>query len=225
MAGIGQAMAPGSPMTDRGRPIGHPAPAAPIGADRGASAPAPMAADDGDMPNVSPEEQAQYDQFVGNGRRLIYDDASANGIDADVLASLRATGDPVQDLAMTAASVVTGLIENASAAGRRIDPDIAYHGGVELLEDLADLAEAAGVHDFAEKDLEAAMYRAMDIVLKNDPGAMVDRDGAGQEFDALARDNRGGTLAQTMPALARAIDDTRRRTDGGRADGVEGRRR
>jgi hypothetical protein len=220
MAGIGQAMAGPAGVADR---IADRTPGGSARAAEATAAPRPTMpqgtgspdshwpADDGpdETPNVSPEEQAQYDAFVGNGRRLVYDDRSANGVNPDILASLRATDDPVQDLAVTAASLVTGLIENAAAAGRRIDPDIAFHGGVELLEDLADLADAARIHDFREKELEAAMYRAMDIVLKNNPGAMVDQVGAERQFGDLMRQDRAGTLAQAMPALAGAIGKPR----------------
>lgn len=150
--------------------------------------------------NVSPEEQAEYTEFVTNGMEIIYP-GDTKQVAPAILQSLNASGDPVQDLAMTTASVIAGLIESAGKAGHKPDPNIIYQGGVELLENLADIAEAAGIHDYQPKELESAMYNAADQIIRTNPGGIVDQAGAEQEFQQLVAADRNGGLEQAMPQI------------------------
>ena len=46
----------------------------------GAALQQPQATDEGPTPNVSPEEQAQYDQFVANAQLLMFDKQTRPGV-------------------------------------------------------------------------------------------------------------------------------------------------
>jgi len=116
--------------------------------------------------NVSPEEQAEKDQFVGNAFTVIYDKKTL----PLVLQRLRGVGmnrrhgsDPIEGLAQTTVLIVGQLQDSAQRAGKTITSDILLHGGKEILEELADMAGNAGIHDYAEAEIEGAFYRAMDL--------------------------------------------------------------
>src|SRR5690625_2194710 len=99
-----------------------------------AQAEPPASSPDEEEPNVSPAEQAQYDHFVEHALSLIYDERSL----PQVIRSLGGHGDPIEGLATTAIMVITRLEDIAGGHGA-IDGDILFHGGVEIIEDLADL--------------------------------------------------------------------------------------
>jgi len=156
---------------------------------------------DDEQSNVSPEEQAAYDQFVSNGMEIIYPGEGEEKVAPSILESLQASGEPIQDLAMTAASLITGLIENAANAGHKLDPEIVYQGGVELIEQLADVAEAAKIHDYSDKEMESALYNAADQIIKTNPGGIIDQQAAGQDFEAIVEADRDGSLEQAVPQI------------------------
>ena len=137
---------------------GGPPPAA-----AGGPAPMPSAGqsppDMGGTDQASPEEQDAYDRFVGRAMQFIYGDAFDR-----VLKMLQAGDDPIDGLAVTAASIVSRVQDAAEQAGQKLSGDILLHGGAEIVADLAMIATKAGIHDFEQspKDFEAAWYRALD---------------------------------------------------------------
>lgn len=142
----------------QGAPPGRqPAAGAPTGQGgpglAGAAAPA-----DEEQPNVSPELQAQYDTFVRNGMEIMYSEQ----VMPKLLEAIRSVGDPVEGLGNAVATLVMRLDESAEQAGTEISGDVKLHGALELLEQMAELAEAAGVHEYAPEELEGAFYAAMD---------------------------------------------------------------
>ncbi len=122
----------------------------------GATAPTPEPTD-GERPNVSPEEQAIYDQFVDNALSAIYDDKSL----PQIIESLKGDGNPVDGLANTAVNVVVRVQDSAEQADQAISPDVVFNAGIEILEDLAELAATAGVHEFTAQEVEGATFQAM----------------------------------------------------------------
>ncbi len=145
---------------------------------------------------ASPEEQQQYDMFVNNAYQMLYDDKVLPG----VLKSLQGNGDPKEGLANTAAMVVMRVEESAKQNGREISPDVLYHGGTEILESLAETAEAAGLHEYSEDELEGALYRALDIY-REMKGGQLNRDAIQQDFAAIVQADQQGNLTDMLPQL------------------------
>lgn len=144
-------------------------------------------ADDGQQPNVSPEEQAQYDRFMDRAFRLIYDERTF----PTILERMRATPDPVEGLAAVTAMVVSRLKDSAEQAGVIIDPDVLFHGGTEILEDLASTAEKARIHAFTPDEVEAALYRALDIYRQTETQAgKLDRGAAQRDWQSIVQADR-----------------------------------
>lgn len=155
-----------------------------------------LAGDQGESTNVSPEEQAQYDQFVNKAFQVIYDQRAL----PKVLGMLGGHGDPKEGLARTAAAVVVRVEDAAAKAGTKVEPAVLYQGGIEILNDLANLADQAGVHKFTDDEIEGAVFRALDLYREARKGEL-DKGAIDQEFGQIVAANQQGTLDQMFPAL------------------------
>lgn len=160
-------------------------------------------ADEGQS-NVSPEEQEAYDTFVANGMQLM---SKGGKINEAVLKRLEGTGDPVDDLANATVMIVLTLVQSAQKAGAPIPDDVVFHGGVEIMEHLADLAEKAGIHDYDEKELEGSLYRALDYYREaGSEMGVVDKKALAGEFEQITQADREGRLDQILPGLPKGSD-------------------
>lgn len=158
---------------------------------------APDEGEDGEeQPNVTPEEQAQYDQFVDNAFSLIYDKRSL----PNVLKALDGDGNFVDGLAHTTVTIVARVLDSAKQAGQKISGDVVLHGGKEIMEDLADTAGKAGIHDYTQDEIDAAFLRAMDLARERFTQAGdVDTEALKTEFAAVIAADRQGRLEEFVP--------------------------
>jgi len=181
---------PGNQLNTRS---GTPPPPNPGPAPRGEAA---VSVDDAPA-NVTPEEQTQYEQFVDNGYSLIYDPKML----PQVLERLRSE-DPTEGLASTAALVVMALEDSAQQQGIELADGVKLHGGTEILEDLANLAREAGIHDYGEDEIEAALYQALDLDrgVRQEQGRL-EQDRYAQELEQLMAADQRGELEQMMPGV------------------------
>lgn len=151
-----------------------------------------------ETPNVTPEEQAQYDEFVNNAMSMIYDPK----VRTKILDSLRVTKQPMDDLANTAVMVVKGAVGSAEKAGQKISDDVLYHGGAEILQQLAEYADKAKIHTFTEDEMEGAWYKALDLYrqLGTNDGT-INPDALKGEFQQIVDADKAGTLDQIVPGV------------------------
>lgn len=119
------------------------------------------------MANATPQQQAQYEQFVKNGMRMIYGKKSVPAI----VKSLDGNGDPVAGLTNTVTSVVVRLAESAKKAGKPLPPEVVLYGAGELLEQLADFSEASGGHKYEEAQLKEIAQSMVDGLKQSQPQA------------------------------------------------------
>lgn len=152
---------------------------------------------EGERPNVTPEEQAQYDDFMDKLLQVAYNAKFF----PQVLDRIKGGSDPREGLASVTVAIVKRVADAAKQSGKPFSTDVVFNGGAELLEDLADTAGKAGVHDFSQDELEGALYRAMDIYreqggdLSQDPNIQAD-------FGQLMQADQAGALDQVVPGLA-----------------------
>lgn len=159
----------------------------------------PMAGDEqGEAPNVSPEEQAQYDQFMDQAFRLAYDKRTF----PTVMGRIAKAPDPVEGLAAATAMLVSRLKDGAARQSVPLSPDVLYHGGAALLEDLADTAAKAGIHDFTPDEVEGALYRCLDLYRSMEGGDPAGKQAVAQDWQALVQADRTGSLDQVLPGLS-----------------------
>jgi hypothetical protein len=207
MAGIGKAIAGDEePQAGQDPQAGQePGQAAPEGQQ-----------DDGDQANVSPEEQAAYDEFVTNGMKLIY---QGDHVAPAILGQLKGDwkgvedslgeipqeekpldpGNPIDDLSVATVSLVLALEASAANSGQKLDPAVIFHGGAELMEQLADIAQAANIHDFSEDEMTGAANRA--ALLYGVSSKSMDKQEALAEFDHFLK-TQGDQLGQSLGAAA-----------------------
>lgn len=150
------------------------------------------------QPNVSPEEQAQYDRFMERAFAVAYDAKAFPTI------MERLADDPVGGLAVSAVMVVQRVRSAAEQAGVSLSPDVLYHGGADLMADLADTAGKAGVHQFTPDEVEAALYQALDMHRDAEEEAgTLDRGAFAEDMQKLVVANETGEIDSAFPDLAR----------------------
>lgn len=164
--------------------------------------------------NVTPEEQAEYEQIMGNALKVIYpeggDDPSPN-----VLQALKGSENPVVNLANAAVIIVRGLRDSAekggevkrwneiAAQGDLADFDgILFHVGSDVTNELAELSEAAKIHDYSEEEAENAFYIALDMYREQAKEAgQIDEEGLKQGWAEVSKANEEGRLGELLPGV------------------------
>lgn len=164
--------------------------------------------------NVTPEEQAEYEQIMGNALKVIYpeggDDPSPN-----VLQALKGSDNPIVNLANAAVIIVRGLRDSAeksgeverwneiAAQGDLADFDgILFHVGSDVVNELAELSEAAKIHDYSEEEAENAFYIALDMYREQAKDAgQIDEEGLKQGWAEVSQANEEGRLGELLPGV------------------------
>lgn len=164
------------------------------------AAPAPSSADE-DETNVTPEEQEQYNQFVTNGMQLMYSEQSM----PQLIQTIKSGGTPVEGIANALATLVMRLEDSSGQQGAEISGDAKFHGASEILGQMAELAEQAGVPEFSEEDIESALYLALDIyrTTRQKQGKLPEGDIA-QDMQTLMQAEQQGRLDEILPGIQEA---------------------
>ena len=155
--------------------------------------------EEGDQPNVSPEEQAQYNLFVDNGLKLIFDKAAA----PKLLQRIKASESPSEGLASATVAIVTRLKDSAEQKGVKLDDAVLLHGGLELMENIAELSNAAKVHEFTPDEIEVAMYQALDQYGTRElERGTLDKEAVAQDFKTMMDADKAGKIDELIPGLS-----------------------
>lgn len=165
-----------------------------------------LVADPMGVQQASPEEQAQYDQFVQTAMQLIYDESIKDTL-IDMLDGAQGSdgGNPAEGLAMATVMVVGRVKQVAEQAGEQIDKVVLFHAGTEIMGQLADISRDAGIKDYGEdhQALQAAYFRAIDMYIDQARKAgEVDDAAAAQDLQRLLKADSDGQLEQIMMQLA-----------------------
>lgn len=164
--------------------------------------------DEGDS-NVSPEEQEQYSQFEQNYLKLIY--AEGGEVQPGILDALKAPpGAPegegeappphILALANTAVEITKTLDDSAREAGKPLSDAVLLEGGKSIVEELAEVAEAAGIHDYSEEEMTGAFATAMDMYRdKAIADGRTDEETLKGQFNELLTADQEGRLGEVLP--------------------------
>lgn len=148
--------------------------------------------------NVTPEEQADYDEFVTNGMKVMY---SKDRI-KKFLQSIEGGGNAVKGLANAVSILVMRLEDDAKNNGKEFSGDVMIHAAQELMEQMAELAEAAGIHTFTEEEMESAFYLALDRYRSTRQQAgTLPVDEIKQDVDELRVAEQQGRLEEIAPGI------------------------
>lgn len=184
--------------------------------------------EEGMAPNVSPEEQQQYDDFVLSGLALIYDEPPKGepqdggqpqgkgqvrpGIlklldndPSDLKGILNAKElDQFSPLVAIAAATVVVTVEiQKLAKGEDISDDVVLHGGAAILAELAEIWMRRNKQQLGEDDVHKALAMAADIYreVAADAG-LIDENALKDQFADLVKADKEGRLAEVSPDLA-----------------------
>lgn len=168
--------------------------------------------------NVSPEEQAQYTEFEENYMRLIYDGGKVR---PELLKALEAAKDggeqnmgdlqgnstspAVLTLAQTAVHIVGRIDDAAAEAQRPIADDVLFHGAVAVIEELAEVAEAADIYDYSQDEMNGALTVAVDMYReKAIETGRTDENTLTSEWDRLIAADKEGRADEVAPGIMEA---------------------
>lgn len=176
-----------------GMPQGNPGAPAPGGGPM-AGQPDPG----GESENVSPEEQAEYNEFVSNGMELIYDEQAM----PQILQNIEGDGNPIEGLANSLVMIVMRLDESAQEGGKEISGDVKFHGATELMEQMVELAEQAGIHEYSEEDMESSLLLAMDLYrdMSRERGTLPVEE-LSEDMNEIVQADEQGRLDEMVPGL------------------------
>lgn len=102
-------------------------------------------ADGASMPTE--DEQMDYDMIVTRALKQIHGKGMEN-----ILKMLGSGERPSQAVGQVVAGIVSTLKQSAADQGRKISDNTLQHAGVEIIEDLIELAEAKGVFTFESEE-------------------------------------------------------------------------
>lgn len=107
---------------------------------------------------ASPEEQEIYNRVVAMAILAIYDKKMM----PKTIEFIEKSDDPVEAVAEIVSQIGMRVYNKAKEKGHDIPGDIMLHAGQEIVEEVINLAEAAGVAEFTPQQAEAAFYAAAD---------------------------------------------------------------
>jgi hypothetical protein len=118
--------------------------------------------DSSEQPNVSPEEQKQYDEVVTAALSLVYD---PQGFPTTVKKLVDMGDRPAFAIGHTAAMLLKSVNESVKKSGAEISDDILFAAAQEIVSDLTDIAVGAGVISKEQGDSigEEAFYEGMKV--------------------------------------------------------------
>lgn len=161
-----------------------------------------------DESNVSPEEQALYEQTVRNGLTIIYPKGEEAAVAPSVIDTLKSSDNPIVNLASAAVSIVTYLRDSAKEAGQPLPDEILYHAGVALCEELAEVAEAEKIFDYSEEQIEQAFYQALDMYrVSGEQTGDVDSEQLKAGFETIRQADAEGRLGEVLPGIEERMGD------------------
>jgi hypothetical protein len=99
--------------------------------------------------NATEEEQLQYDMIVSRAIKMIHGKGQDN-----ILKTLGSSETPSQGIGQVTAQLITALSQSAKEGGMKISDDVLQNAGMEIIEELSELAENKGVYQYDSPEEE-----------------------------------------------------------------------
>ena len=111
---------------------------------------------------ASPEQQAQFDMLLGRARQIMGETAE------EWMQALKL--DPVATAVKFGTQTLRHLAQQSEQAGQPVDPAVLIHAGIQLVKDVAGIANEAGVvpDDKLESFLQDVMQQSIAEYLRMD---------------------------------------------------------
>ena len=108
-------------------------------------------------PEMDPEIQEQVDIFMANGLRMIHSEE----VSSNIVNSIVSSQDPLASIAKATVSVVNRLEESAAEKGVQLQQEALIAIGNQLMGNIIEMAEIAGVEELTEEERAKAFSLAV----------------------------------------------------------------
>ena len=124
---------------------------------------------------ASPEQQAQFDMLLGRARQIMGETAE------EWMEALKLN--PVTAAVQFGTQTLRHLAQQSEQAGQPVDPAVLIHAGIQLVKDVAGVANEAGVvpDDKLESFLQDVMQQSIGEYLRMDADEGVLQPGEGAQ--------------------------------------------
>lgn len=174
---------------------------APAQAAQSAPMPGPMGGEQPAARQATPEEQQQYNQFVGMSMTLLYSEKFM----PRAIEMLKSEKTTMEGVAKVAAQVAFRVYSDAKKRNIDMPASVVLHGGMELVQLVIELALAAQIPPMPPEEEQMAFYGAADKFRELlESNNMVDPEMMRQEQQELDAMHNDGRLAQVMGEIQRA---------------------
>lgn len=187
--------------------------------------------DDNETPNVSPEEQEAYEEFVDKAFELMYDGGQLSPkvkalLDNDPSDLIAILGEnealqqfsPQVAAAAAAAIVVLELVRQYGDS--RPDDSVIFHAGRAVVEDMCVIAEKISGNEFDQDSVNRTFAMACDLYRDAAADAgMVNEDELAAAFDEVVVADKEGRLGEVVPQLDTLNKLAAADAEGAQADG------
>lgn len=173
--------------------------------------------DDEGAPNVSPEEQQAYEDFVSSAMELIYEGGKVNPyilsiLDDDptdikeIFGEVLPLDEPTEDgttlweregpvIALAAAAVVVVLELVRKMGDERPDDTVLAHAASEIVADIADTSNQTGGHKYTDAEASEAYRKAADLWREAASAeGLIDLTQATEEFNQIVAADKAGAF-------------------------------
>ncbi len=110
---------------------------------------------------IDPKAQEQYDVFMANGINILHDEKVSDQIIDQVVKS----PDPIEAIARATVDLIMRLEQSATAEGIQIDNNVKTQAANQLMGEIMNLAEIAGMEPLSEEERYKAFSTAVSIYL------------------------------------------------------------
>jgi hypothetical protein len=110
---------------------------------------------------ATPQQASQVNEFINNAFKVIYSDEMLPRVEE----GLKGAGDPISGLSEIAALVILRVARDAYENGIK-DPGVLVAGGTAILDDLAQLSERLGIHQYSQDEIETVRDQVVQKIEK-----------------------------------------------------------
>ncbi|MGH6783998.1 MAG: hypothetical protein ACREBP_05175, partial [Sphingomicrobium sp.] len=108
----------------------------------------------------------------------------------------------IMALAQSAVALVSKLDDDSRGAGSPVTDDVLLHGATAVIEELAEVADAAQIYDYTEDDMAGAFYQAVELYR---PKLIADgrttEETLKAQFAELDEADKAGRLGDVLPGM------------------------
>jgi hypothetical protein len=153
---------------------------------------------------ASPEQQQQYDAFVGQCYHVIYAKGQVN----PAIANLLKVGDPISAVAHATVNVVLRVMTSAKQNNIQFDPGVLLKGGQEVYQDLCDLSGKLGIHKFTEGEVDAGWVQTMHLAQQQmQQAGLIDPKAFVRDQQELNQAAENGNIDDYLPGVGGLVKD------------------